>query len=277
MRLVPNILLRNGWRNSHILAAPAMMAFAVAASWDAWCDIVRMAMHQGAFTHIYLVPFAVIALAWVRRGRLRFCEPGGGGVGVMLIAIGWLASAIGYQGAIESLWHGGAVLMVIGAVVSMLGRDIFMAFLPALVAMLFLVPLPGIVRDNIDAPFTSGINWATCLLLGLTGDAVMSRGEGAVLLVALLFVSYTFAFCLPLRTYVRFAVVMSSPISAMLCGLIYAAPTAWLRDRYPTMADNVAWISAPLTLAAAVAMLVGLVRMMRWAMLPLTRFTLAHD
>ena len=72
------------------------------------------------------------------------------------VAIGWLSWSFGYRYQFQSLWHGGAVLMAVGAVLSVLGGDLLRWFLPAFLALVFLIPVPGRARLHLAGPSWRG-------------------------------------------------------------------------------------------------------------------------
>jgi len=290
--LLPRTLTRNGWSLAHVIGALTMGALAVVMTRDAWLDIFRLSLHYERFNHMYLVPPVALALAWVRRTRVRQCYPGGIMVGPIAIALGWAASMIGYQLSIESLWHLGALVMVIGAMLAVLGRDVLVSFMPTFVALLFLVPVPGMIRAQIRDPLQVAAAELTRLLLSAmsvpitrTGGVLELAGEalaigpasGMRLLMAVMVVGFGFAFCLPLRGRVRIAILIASPATAIICNAGSMAVTVWLHRRWPGATDNLQWIGGWGLVLVSLAVAWGLVRLLKWLSVPITRYTLARD
>ena len=99
-------------------------------------------------------------MLWARRVRFRYCKPTfthtrpnhrGHRLDHPLIRF--------YHG-IESFWHGGSVLVVLGCVVSVLGKHAIFRFLPVVAVLVFLVPVPGEIRSarghpaaKLDCPY----------------------------------------------------------------------------------------------------------------------------
>ena len=114
-----------------ILAVLLVAAFAL--TWDAWADICRLARKDEESSHILLVPIVAGWLFWVRRWRLRHCRREGMWVGPLIAAVGAALYVFGDAMLAESLWHAGAVLLVVGSFLAVAGRDVLMNFLPAFV------------------------------------------------------------------------------------------------------------------------------------------------
>jgi exosortase/archaeosortase family protein len=89
-------------------------------------------------------------------------------------------------------------------------------------------------------------------------------------------VSYGFAFGEPLRNYARGMIVAASPLSAILCNVIRMVPTLWLYGYGSRpLADAFHNVSGWVMLAVAFMMLMGIIRVLRWAYLPVAHYTLA--
>ena len=95
---------------------------------------------------------------------------------------------------------------------------------------------------------------------------------------ALLLVSYSFGFGLPLRNSVRFLVLLASPLATIFCNVLRILPTAWLYGHYQEnenigriFHDAAGWAMLPVAFLA----LLGIIKVMRWAMIPVMKYTLA--
>lgn len=276
----------------HLLGAGLLMALSVYVSWAAWADMYQIAMKDEEASHILLVPIAVVWLIWVRRARLRQCRAEPSLLGAVIIAVGWLSWSIGFWDNVQSMWHGGAVLMLIGAAITVLGKDVFFRFLPAVVVMAFLVPVPGRIRQEIALPLQSWTAQVTQGILSLFGVPVDVQGISLVLngqqvniaeacngmrmVFTLVLVSYIFAFITPLRGYVRAIILIASPLTAIVCNVIRLIPTVWVFGHYPpAVAERFHDISGWVMLVVAFLLLMSIVRVMRWAMVPVAEYTLA--
>ena len=99
-------------------------------------------------------------------------------------------------------------------------------------------------------------------------------------------VSYAFAFATPLRGYVRLIILIASPLTALFVNFIRMIPTVYL---YGNKTETVFGFEgevfakffhdyAPLPmLFLAFFGLMGIVRILEWALIPVMRYTLAND
>jgi exosortase len=280
------------WTLGHVVLAVGMAALGVAVTWPAWADIYHVASADEESSHIFLVPIVALWMLWARRVRFRYCKPTGTLMGPMIVALGWLVGTFGFYRGQQSLWHGGAVLVVLGCVVSVLGRQAIFRFLPVIAVLVFLVPVPAEIRLRVALPlqtWTARIEQTTFEVLGTdvqrAGNRLTINGidvsiieacNGLRMVFALILVSYAFSFGLPLRNRVRFLILLASPFAAILCNLIRILPTVWLYGNAPRAVarafhDYSGWRMLPI----ALLMLLGIIRLMRWAMIPVMRYTLA--
>ena len=292
--MLPRSWRRNGWSHWHLIAAAGLSALAVAVTWGAWADMVHIGVIDEESSHIFLVPIVAAWLVWVRRARLSQCRPVGLAVGPAILAVGWLLSWYGYHNGIQSFWHGGAVLIVMGAALSVLGREVLMRFLPAFVVLAFLVPIPGIIRQEIAIPLQTATASVTQDLVQLAGASIDRTGNllqingvdvavaeacnGMRMVFALVLVSYAFAFGTPLRWYARGLVLLASPLVALVVNIVRMMPTVWLYGYSPEhVADRFHDWSGWIMMGIAFLLLMAILQILRWSMIPVTRYTLAQD
>jgi exosortase len=266
----------------------------VLSTWDAWVDIYHIAIKDEESSHIFLVPIVASWLVWVRRMRVIQCRPRGLYIGPILVAIGWASSAYGYIHAVQTLWHGGAVLIVVGSFLSLAGRDILFRFFPAFALLIFLVPVPGMLRQQIAIPlqtamasFTQDIFQILGFTLERNGNLLSINGvdvaiaeacNGLRMVFALVLVSYAFAFATPLYTYARLLIIAASPLSAIVCNILRMIPTVWLYGNAPpSIADQFHDIAGWVMLVVAFLLLMGIIRLLRWALIPIAPYTLAYN
>lgn len=287
-------LANKGWSPGRVATAVGMAALGVYVTREAWRDIFFIAATDEESSHILLVPIVAIWMAWVRRIRLRFCAPTGTIVGPLLVAVGWFFYWYGYASAMQSLWHAGAVLVVIGCFLSIAGKQVLFRFLPAFAVLLFLIPVPGILRQAIALPLqtataataqaifeTAGLRVERSMnLLTINGVdvAVAEACNGMRMVFALVLVSYAFAFSMPLRNSVRFVILVASLLAAMACNVVRLIPTIWLYGYAErATADHFHSLSGWLMLPIAFVLLLGIVRLLRWALIPVARYNLAYQ
>ena len=276
----------------HLLAATALAALGVLATWEAWLDIYTLASKDEEYSHIFLVPVVALAMVAVRRMRMRHCRPSGMILGVILIALGWLSWSYGYAHARQALWHAGAVIIVVGCIISVLGKNVIFRFFPAIAVLVFLVPVPGRLRQQIALPLqtwtarTAQTGLEICgVETEVSGNTLSINGRpvtvaeacnGLRMVFPLLLVSYAFSFALPLRNSVRFFVLLASPLVAIFCNVLRTLPTIWLYgNKSRSVADAFHEWSGWAMLLISFLLLLGIIKALKWAMLPLTRFHLA--
>jgi exosortase len=240
-----------------------------------------------------LVIPVVMWLAWVRRARLRLCRPTGQLLGVLMIGLGWGISTVGYYNGIEAFWHFGSLLIVLGCFTTVAGAEVIAYFLPCFVALLFLIPAPGMIRTWLSIPLQGLVARVTQFVFEVIGVQVIRSGSllsvnsvdvtiaeacnGMRMVFALLLVSYCFAFSLPLRQYVRVLVLLVSPLCALVCNIIRTVCAVWVYAEYHDMAATFHVVSGWVMLLAAFGLLLVMLRVLRWSLVPVTRFTLVYD
>jgi exosortase len=274
-----------------------MAGLAMLATFDAWNDIYLIAsrnLQQNENSQIFLVPFVAVAMIFVRRARFRYCKPTGTALGFAIAGLGWCLHIFGFYQNIMALWHLGAVLVLIGCVLSVFGKHALFRFFPAVAVLIFLVPVPGTVRLLIAAPMQTWTAQIAELLLNAGGVAITRSGNtlysggtpiniaeacnGLRMVFALVLVSYFFGFALPLRNSVRFIILLASPLAAIVCNVIRILPTVCLYGHYGSDSvvgqrfhDYSGWLMLPISFL----ILLGIIAALRWAMVPVMRYTLA--
>jgi len=274
---------RWGW--GHLAGALALLSAAVFASLEPWRDIVTYASHDEESSQILLVPIVVAWIVWVRRERLAGCRPVGRLPGLMMVGLGWLVMSMGNRHQIQSMWHGGTVILAAGAVVTVVGQAVCFRLLPALAALAFLVPVPATARHLIAYPLqmvTARATQACAEMLGMSVDragnllsingtnvAIAEACNGMRMVFTLLMVCYTFAFTTRLSGLVRALVLICSPLVAVACNVVRLVPTIYVygnysKERAEMFHDVGGWVM----LAVGYLLLMGVVRLVQWVAVP---------
>jgi exosortase len=169
-------------------------------------------------------------------------------------------------------------------------------FFPAIAVLIFLVPVPGRLRQAIALPlqtWTANVTQTSLEICGVeaqvSGNTLSINGEKVIVAEAcnglrmvfpLILVSYAFSFALPLRNRVRVLVLLASPLVAIFCNVLRTLPTVWLYGKYGQFAklpnqfhEYAGW---PMLLVSFL-LLLGIIKLLKWTMLPVTRFPLASQ
>ncbi len=276
------------------IAAAAFTLVAIVATREAWGDIWMIAGADEESSHIFLVPIVAAWMAWLRRSRLRHVEPGPSPVGPAMVLVGWVSLLVGYNFAMQALWHGGAIVVAVGAFVSVAGHRVMLRLLPAFLVLGFMIPVPGFIRQTIALPLQTATAAATQIVFDVAGVPVERGGNlltvngvdvavaeacnGMRMVFALALVAYAFAFSMPLNNWVRLLILVASPIVAIVCNVIRLSPTVWLygyaeRSTADMFHDLSGWLMLPI----AFFLLLGIIRSLSWALIPVNRFNLAYQ
>lgn len=269
-----------------------MCALGAIATAGVWADIWKTAQRHGEVMHIALVPLVALWLVWVRRERLRQCEPVGTWMGPLLVLSGWIGSVIGDALSYEVFAHLGAVAILIGCILSVVGVNVVRRFLPAFVVLLLLIPAPWIVHEHLARPFLRIVGEVGLIAYEAFGVTARLRGEHLVLngvsvpvvaacgapgLKAIFLVAFAFAFAKPLRGWVRALVLLSTPVVAVVTQLLGTMLVVYLVPRGPLGFEQLTALSGWLLLPVAFALLVGLIRLLDWAAVPVQDYSLAKE
>jgi len=257
-------------------------------------DIVAIGLRDEEQSHIFLAPVVALWLLWLRRSRLRYVSRRPSPVGPLLAAAGWLASWWGFSTGVQLMWHGGALVTLVGIVLSFTGTLPLRLFAPVFAALGFMLPIPGIVRHEIAYPLqamAATITHGTFELIGIgavkSGNVLVINGEqvavgeacnGMRMVFALMLVVYAFAFCTPLKPGTRLVLLLVSPVVALGCNVVRLVPTSLFFgygsvEAAQTFHDLAGWVMLPVALLA----LLGVLRLIRWLEFPVTSFRLASQ
>lgn len=269
------------------------MAGGVLSTLDAWNDVAAIVAHDDEASQVYLVPFVAAWLFWVRRERFRGCTPTNNWIGPLVVLLGWAIHRFGDLHLYQSLWHLGAVLVVVGCFLSVAGAGVLVRFLPVFVTLLFLVPVPGRVRQAIAIPLQSATAQVTQIVLETAGIPVERSGNllrinnqdvmvaeacnGIRMVFSLVMVSFAFSYGVPLKNGIRVLIVALSPLTAIFFNVVRLIPVVWAYGEFtPEIGAMVHDVSAWVMLPMAFVSLLGLMRLLRWAHVPVAPYILAY-
>jgi exosortase len=201
---------------------------------------------------------------------------------------------IGQEKAIDIFRDAGALSIVIGAVLAVVGTEVIVRFAAAWGAMLFLLPVPGRIRHMIAAPLQEASASITHWILDLVAIPVQQNGNmlvingaevaiaeacnGMRMVAALALIAYAFVFSFPMRLWARVFLLALSPLVAVLVNVLRLAPTALL---YGYSTDSVAHTFHDLAgwgvLLVALAVMWSVLALMRALELPLIPYSVREE
>jgi len=124
------------WRRHAIILAGACAALLILFRHDA-ADLLRI---YWTFGHCLFVGPVIAWLVWQRKRELAEVIPTGWWPGLALVAAGGMSWLVGDAAGVALFRHAGLIVMLQGAIVSVLGPNVARALLFPLFYMLFLVP-----------------------------------------------------------------------------------------------------------------------------------------
>lgn len=278
--------LRKSWKFSDGVLLIGLAALAIIAARDIWEDIFSIGFGDEEQSHILIAPIVVVWLAWLRRDRLRLTPHAPSVLGPLVILGGYLLSVYGLSVEYHLFRHSGAILMLLGAVLTVTGPAVLARFLPAVIALGFLLPVPGRIRRPIANTLQDASAQATEFLLDIFAVPVVRSGNlltingyevavaeacnGMRMVAALALVSFAFVFSVPMRWNIRILILLISPIIALIVNVIRLIPTVLMygystEDRAQLFHDISGWAM----LVLAIGMLWSLLGLLRWLEVPI--------
>ena len=257
-------------------------------------DIISIGQHDQEQSHIFLAPIVAAWLLWLRRSRLRYIMVKPSFLGPLVGCFGWLMSWWGFETGTQIAWHGGALLSLVGILLSMTGSTPLYLFAPVFAVLTFMLPVPGEIRHRIALPLqelATNVTYSMLQVIGVntikSGNVLIINGEqvavgeacnGMRMVFALTLVVYAFAFGTPLKSGTRVTLLILSPAIAMVCNVLRLVPTSLIfgygdietAHRFHDMAG---WVMLPL----AMGILWFILRTVRWLEFPVTQLRLASQ
>ncbi len=154
----------SAWR-THLVALGAVAAAILLLFLPDAARLATIWWESPTFNHCLLIPPIIFWLVWQRKPELARLTPAAWLPGLALVGIGALGWLLGAAGSIEVARQAGLVLMLQGAVVACLGREVARGLLFPLAYALFLIPVGAELvpaMQTLTAQMVTG-------LLGVTG------------------------------------------------------------------------------------------------------------
>ena len=153
-----------GWRLHLTALAIAACAILLLFLGDA-IGMVRIWIESQTFNHCLLIVPIIFWLVWQRLPELRRLEPRAWAPGLLLVAAGAGAWLLGDAGGVVLARHAGLVLMLQGAVIACLGRNVARGLAFPIFYALFLIP----AGEQLVPPLQTITADICMVLLGLVG------------------------------------------------------------------------------------------------------------
>ncbi|RYD91126.1 MAG: EpsI domain-containing exosortase, partial [Sphingomonadales bacterium] len=135
-------------------------------------DLATIYWTNTTFGHCLFVAPVIAWLVWQRRNELALVAPQSWWPGLVLVAAGGFGWVLGDAASVALFRHAGLVLMMQGAVVTLLGPNVARALLFPLCYMLFLVPF----GDFLEGPLQQITTMMVIPLLHIFGVPAVVDG-----------------------------------------------------------------------------------------------------
>lgn len=250
------------------VALGALAAIAILATLDGWIDLIETAARHHDSDASILAPPVAAWLFWQRRAAFR--EPARLRILAIPLALASVA-LVGYS--VETDTHVaaqfGALLSVFAAFVGAFGARAARGTLAAWGALVFSIPIPGLLRLRIAQPLQEYGALLSQKALAPLGFAVERLGaslvidgvpvavseacDGMRMVSALVLVVYAVSFGRESRGWVRAVMLLSAPVLALACNTLRLVPTvlgyAMLDQKTADVAHDVlGWLTLPICL-----------------------------
>ncbi|MGD1916828.1 MAG: exosortase/archaeosortase family protein [Phycisphaerales bacterium] len=276
----------SAWTGGRLAWLAVLLLLAVLAALPSWQNVLTLALRSDEYSHMLMVLPVFALLLWQRREQLAAIVPHYSLWGLAIAAVGVAMDFAGFASQIDLLKDLGMVAMVVGAVVAVTGPRWPLAAKAAFGALIFLVPVPGRIRQQIALPLQEVSAWITQWILEFIGQPVARLGNvlqikgvdvavaeacnGMRMVVALALVAYAFVFVMPLRPWARIAILVASPLVAVFANVLRLGPTVLFYGYADKeLADFAHDVSGWAVLAVALGVLWGSVALARWLEIPI--------
>mgnify|MGYP006422026769 CR=1 FL=1 len=279
---------RSGMPVGRMALAAVLLIVTALAFYHVWADFFRIALGDGNSSHVLFGPPAAALLFWMRRKRFREMRPVGHGVGVaMLLLAAGMFFGSGFVG-MDVLYFASPIVALVGAAVCVVGVDLLRKFPAALIALLFMVPVPAIASRLVSVPLQQVSALISEQALYLFGADVERMGNlltvaghdlnvaeacsGIRSISALLLLVYVSSFARPLNAPTRGLLLLLAPVIAVTTNILRILVTAWpYQMGMPGVGEIAHEVMGWFTFALAVLLCIGIESVLRWAELPVGR------
>ncbi|NOX09300.1 MAG: VPLPA-CTERM-specific exosortase XrtD [Gammaproteobacteria bacterium] len=141
------------WRESPLFWALLVLSglLMVVIYYDGLESMVTTWENQEEYGHGFIIPFITLFLIWQKSDQLEAIEFQPSWFGVGVVAFGLVLFFVGELAAIYTLIQYAFLFALFGVVLTILGRKAFAVILVPMLILLFMIPLPAFVLNNLSS------------------------------------------------------------------------------------------------------------------------------
>lgn len=130
------------------------------AFYEALMEMGRIWLASEEYSHGFFIPAISVYLIWLRRNELRFVsQMNQSSIGLVLLGTGLLLGILGGLATIRTIQHYAFILSLVGLFGAAFGRDgLKLAWVP-LVFLVFMVPFPNFIINNLSSKLQLWSSW----------------------------------------------------------------------------------------------------------------------
>ncbi len=263
--------------NAILAKATLIAVLSTCAMLHVWRDMWSIGFRDEESTHITIVPVVFLWLLWIRRNRFPKLDGKNASVGMLIVLGAMLMHEIGLATSTVVLWHASAPLLLVGGLCLALGTRFLREFVAPIVILAFVVPIPGLLRQQISLPIqwlsaiTTGWTLSHCgfeierfgCVLSVNGTKVMvaEACNGMRMLFSVFLVVFTLAFSVVTTKRRKLTILLAAPLIAAMLNtvrLIVTTAAYGLADEWLATAvhDGLGWF-IPLAIMVGAIAVVG--------------------
>jgi len=127
---------------------------------ESLAQMIRVWTHKEEYSHGFFIPAISVYLIWVRRQELHFVEDFRSSfLGLSILFFGLLLFLIGGLATIRTIQHYAFIVAVVGVFVAAFGRAGFKTAAMPLLFLLFMVPFPNFILNNLSSKLQLISSW----------------------------------------------------------------------------------------------------------------------
>jgi exosortase D (VPLPA-CTERM-specific) len=157
-----------------VLLVSATLAFMFA---DGMSELLRIWSRKEEYSHGFLIPIVSALMIWARRAQIRVHAGNGSWLGLVVVAIGVSMFVVGELSTLYIVVHYSMVVVLGGLCLSYFGFRGTRPMWPALVLLLFAIPLPLFLYNQLSAALQLISSELGVLFIRMVGIPVFLEGN----------------------------------------------------------------------------------------------------